>query len=160
MNLLKTTFLVMYNYQLNNYRYHPFTNNSIRFFSSSKDTSITSSSLISEVDLYHQPLHSPVVASIFLIIKTIIVSLSVWIHLKIVKKLKTDSSLVRDVVRTYSILQLFFWPSMLLYVDVLIAFVYPISDITGSWICHVFYFVFYGFGLHMLFHSFVVAVMR
>ena len=150
----------MYNYQLNNYLYHPFTKNTIRFFSSSNNTSIISSSLISEVDLYHQPLHSPVIASIFLIIKTIIVSLSVWIHSKILKKLKTDRSVVKDVVRTYSILQLFFWPAMLLYVDVLIAFVYPISDITGPWICHVFYFVFYGFGLHMLFHSFVVAVMR
>ena len=150
----------MSNYKFDNFVYHPFTKSTIRFFSSPNTTSITSSSLMSNVDLYHQPLHSPVVASIFLVIKTIIVSLSVWIHLKILRKLKTDSSVVNDVVRTYSILQLFFWPSMLLYIDVLNAFVYPLSDIAGSWICHIFYFVFYGFGLHMLFHSLVVAVMR
>ena len=150
----------MTNYNFDHFLYHPFTKGTIRFFSSPNTTSITSSSVMSNVELYHQPLHSPVVASVFLIIKTIIVSLSVWIHLKILKKLKTVSSVVKDVVRTYSILQLFFWPAMLLYVGVLIAFVYPLSGITGTWICNIFNFVISGLAVHMMYHSLVVAVMR
>ena len=146
--------------KLDTFLYHAFTNRTIRFFASPNSTSITSSSLISNIDLYHQPLHNPAVASIFMIIKSIIVSLSVWIHSKILNKLKTDSSLVRDVVRTYSILQLFYWPAVLLYSDVLTAYVYPLSAITGPWICHLFYVVYFSLGLHMLFHSFIVAVMR
>ena len=146
--------------KLDTFLYHPFTNRTIRFFTSPNSTLITSSSLMSNIELDQQPLQHPAVASVFLIIKTIIVSLSVWIHFKILSKLKTDSSLVRDVVRTYSILQLFFWPALLLYTDVFTAYVYPISDITGPWICHILNFMCICLGLHMFFHSFIIAVMR
>ena len=150
--------------------YHPYTNSDLPFtiITSNSTTTADQSAavgrhnmdIITNLHLYSQPLLDPNVAATFLGVKFVVVLMGIYVQYKIRAMLRRDTCLINHVLSAYSVIQMMFWPFMLIFNDILTSFVYPISDVTGSWLCDIcVVLICYG-RLHILFHTFIVALMR
>ena len=140
--------------------YSPFQENSFSFFDQfSSNSSTFLVEPVSNVDLYFQPLLYPFLAFLFLIVRIIVLLAGEYVQWKLLDLFKRDSCLVNEVLKAVTIVQMVYWPLFVLF-ETSTDLLNPLRDIIGQWYCIIGFFVItYGM-THIVFHSFIVALMR
>ena len=132
---------------------------SVTFFNSSTRFDTWNGEILTEVDLPYAALQNSHLAVLYLIIKTIILCLGLYVHIQTLKFLKQESCLVKEVLKAFLYLQMVYWPVKVVF-ETTTDFIYPMGDIFGEWYCH-FGFLWLTYGMTLIvFHSFIVGLMR
>ena len=114
---------------------------------------------ISDVDLYYQPLQYPILAIIYLILEVIIIIIGEVVHIQILKLLKFETCLIKDILTVFLYVQMVFWPVAVVF-DTSTDFIHPLKEIVGPWYCEIgFAWIYYGLAF-ISFHSFIAGLMR
>ena len=135
-------------------------NQSIVFFAifANKLNSVKGETL-DEVNLPYEPLQDPLIAILYFLIKAIIVISGEYVHIQILKFLKHETCVVKDVLKTFLYLQMMYWPLKVVF-ETTTEFIYPLRTIIGKWYCDL-GFLWLVFGMTLIvFHSFIVSLMR
>ena len=145
----------------NRHFYHPYSDEYFGFYSVHKhDYELHSLGFVLEdIDLYHQPLPEPIVASLFHIIRLILLMIGWVIYIKVWKMLDRENGLVKDVTKNY-IIALMIGGTTFTIFSASTDFIHPINEIIGQWYCDLGWFVLYTSWFAMTFHSLIVSVMR
>ena len=140
--------------------YNPFTQASLVFFNHTpSNTNNFNRELINNVDLYYQPLQYPILGFVCLLIEIFILIIGELVHVRILKLLKHDLGLVRDILKTFIYIQMVFWP-VAVFFDTSIDFVHPLREIVGPWYCEI-VFAWTTCGMtYIIFHSLISGLLR
>ena len=138
--------------------YHPFVNRSFGFVITSK-IGTHSEGFFTDVDLTWQPVQDPKVAIPLLVTNVILFLAGGFVHFHLWKMLQRGESLVSSILKAYVILQMICWPYHMIFASVT-DFIYPLSEVLGTWTCVLSFFVMYPFGLFISFHTTIIAIMR
>ena len=112
-----------------------------------------------DVNLPYEPLQDPLLAIVYFFIKATIVILGEYVHIQILKFLKHETCVVKDVLKTFLYLQMMYWPAKVVF-ETTTEFMYPLRTIIGKWYCDL-GFLWLVFGMTLIvFHSFIVSLMR
>ena len=115
--------------------YSPFLQSSIYFSNQTLfSTDAFYHETISDVDIYYQPLQYPILAIFYLILEVIIIILGECVHLQILKLLKFETCLIKDILKVFLYVQMVFWPVAVLF-DTSTDFIHPLKEIVGAWYC-------------------------
>ena len=140
--------------------YHPFSKSFLGLsFSSNLSNEMYSYNLLENLDLYHQPLDPPSIAISLFFVRLTYCILGELVMYKLLKTVRKEKGLVNDVTQFYCIVMITNYPTWLLFTT-MTEFLHPLKDIMGQWICSLMRIVFYMNFNVVIFHSFVVALMR
>ena len=114
---------------------------------------------LSDVTLYYQPLPNPIFAAVNLGISFVILVLGEYINTRVLQFVKRETGLVMDVLKVFLYVQMVYWP-IATFFSASTEFVYPIGNMVGSWFCFAEFFWLVTGMTFILFHSFVVGLMR
>ena len=114
---------------------------------------------LSNVNLYYQPLPNPIFAGVNLSISCVILVIGEYINARVLQFVKRETGLVMDVLKMFLYVQMVYWPIATLF-GASTEFVYPIGNMLGSWFCVAEFFWLVTGMTFILFHSFVVGLMR
>ena len=138
--------------------YHPFTKSFLRFgdkeYSEENDTLF----ILQDIDLYYQPVEEPVTGILCLAIEMMVAVFAGIIQIKVYCLAKKEQGLLQEVTQIYSLSNLIWLPFMLPFYAT--DFIHPLNEIFGQWICTLLRFMLW---LHLniiIYHSFVVAMLR
>ena len=73
--------------------------------------------------------------------------------------LQRGESLVSSILKAYVIVQMIGWPYHMIFASAT-GFIYPLSEVIGTWTCVLSFFVLYPFGIFISFHTTIIAIMR
>ena len=141
--------------------YNPFLGKSIDIFDPIPfgESGVFPHQTLTEVNLYYQPLQNPIIATVYLIIRIVMIFSGEYMQMKVLALFKRDSCMANDVLKMLSYVQMGYWPLFTLF-EASTDFVVPLRELIGTWYCQVGFLVMvYGI-THIVFHSFVVAFMR
>ena len=142
-----------------NSQYNTDMHNSVAFFRSSSRFKSWNGEILTEVDLPYAALQNPYLAIVYLIIKTIIVCFGLYVHIQTLKFLKHETCLVKEVLKVFLYVQMGYWPVKVVF-ETTTDLIYPLGEIIGEWYCH-FGFLWLTYGMTLIvFHSFIVGLMR
>ena len=144
--------------------YHPFTKSSLGFLQNERALEGNLSEeengfQIDDINLYYQPVQEPIVGFAFFVLRTFMVGMGEYIHLKVFKLMKEENGLINDVARMFTIIQMFYWPFWLIF-STTTDFIHPLKDVIGEWYCFMGWFIHWSCWTYISFHSFIVSVMR
>ena len=140
--------------------YHPFRDSVLGILSKQTVASENLTGLVLEdINLYHQPVVKPIIASVFACIMIQLVILAEYLNIKILKMLKRDQSILKDITYTVIIAQIIYCP-LLVFLVTSTNFLYPLNKVIGQWFCYISRFVLYFVANIIFFHSCVAAFMR
>ena len=141
--------------------YNPFVENHIFLLSYRAPTLLNHPQIetLSDVHLYYQPLPNPIFAAANLMISCIILTFGEYINNRVLHFVNRETGLVNDVLRVFLCVQMVYWPGAITF-QTSTEFVYPIGNMLGSWFCVVEYFWLVTGMTFILFHSFLVGLMR
>ena len=140
--------------------YHPFTDSYISvFLKDSVDSDGVVGQVISDVNLYYQPVQIPLVAFIFLAIKLFLLAIAEFLQIKVFRLMKKENGVVKNITQVVVCAQMVFWPFWVFFAS-LTDFIHPINKIFGSWFCHASTFIFRVLSNIMSSHSLVSALLR
>ena len=140
--------------------YHPFPGSYLGFWVNdepSRESSI--GYILEDIDLYYQPVHQPILASVFFIIKIILVIIGLVVNIKVWIMVDKENGLVKDVTKIYSVAMLVNGPLWLIF-STSTDFIHPLNEVIGQWYCDFGWFSIYLSFFIISFHSFIVAIMR
>lgn len=115
--------------------------------------------IFEEVDLFYQPIETPLVASLFFFVRLILFSIGEFVNFKVFLQINKETCLINDVAKVFTINQMVLLPVYLVY-NTSTDFFHPMNKIIGQWFCTLGWFLIHLCGTIMAFHSFVVALMR
>ena len=135
-------------------------NQSIGFFGVfANKLNLVNGETLYEVNLPYEPLQDPLLAILYFLIKVTIVIVGEYVHIQILKFLKHETCIVKDVLKTFLYLQMMYWPVKVVF-ETTTDFIYPLRTIIGKWYCDL-AFLWLVFGMTLIvFHSFIVGLMR
>ena len=140
--------------------YHPFQDSSFGIFT--RDEYLlenTKGQLIEDINLFYQPVQIPLVAIIFLIVKLLVLIAGEFLQFKVYQLITKERGILKDVGRLVVVTQMIFWPFWVSFASST-DFIHPMNQVVGQWFCDFGYIVFYFLGNIIIFHSFIVALMR
>ena len=142
------------------YFFHPFTSSILPFFETNKtDPKNEFDSILEEVDLDYQPLEEPWIATLFAVLRILVVVLGLLIHAKALQMVSKETGLLSEVTKFFIWTQIIFLPSMVIFI-ITNDFMYPMNEIIGRWYCTFGWSIFLFGALVITSHSFVIAIMR
>ena len=115
--------------------------------------------VIDGIDLYYQPVLPPETAFTFFLIRITLVIVGECFNVKVFELMKKENGLVKYITTVFVLVQMVFWPCWLVLVTLTDLIISP-NKAVGNWFCDVGNFVFYFLGNVIMFHSFIIAVMR
>ena len=141
--------------------YNPYTNSFLGVFVNNDLDSIDTKTelILEDIDLYFQPVPDPVTAIIFLAIMTILIALGIYLHLKVLKMLKKENSLLKNLTRNFMIFQLISWPLSVFLLNIT-NFFHSFPSEISQWVCPILWFLIYFFLNLMTSHSLFSALIR
>ena len=141
-------------------QYNPFLGDTIGLFDQSSSASQHwYGETMTDVDLYYQPLQTPTLAVVYLILKSIIIIAGEYIHIRILNFFRHENFLVNDLLKLFLYVQMFYWPVVVLF-KASTDFVYPLQEIGGEWVCNFgWWWIILGMTI-IFFHSFMVGLLR
>ena len=138
--------------------YHPFLNKSVGFFISTKSGTY-SEEILTDLNLYWQPVQDPKIAIPFLVIALLVMFAGGFVHYHLWKMLKREENLISSILKAYVVVQMIFWPFMITF-ESATYFIYPLSEVTGSWFCVFGFFLVYPSFIFISFQTSVMCIMR
>ena len=115
--------------------------------------------VLNDIDLFYQPVETISTASLFLVIRLILMTFGELINIKLFLQISKETCLVKDVTKVYTSAQIAFLPIWLLF-NTSTDFVHPLNEIIGQWYCTLGWFSIHLCGTIISFYSFIVAIMR
>ena len=140
--------------------FHPFPESYLGFWvndESDRENSI--GYILEHIDLYYQPVHEPILASVFFIIKVILAIIGWVVNMKVWIMVDKENGLVKDVTKTYTVAMIAVGPLFVLF-STSTDFIHPLNEVVGQWYCDFGWFFLYLSFFIISFHSFIVAIMR
>ena len=114
---------------------------------------------ITDIYFYYGPIPNPEISITFLILKSIIIIIGEFLNKYTLKFLELQDGLVNDILKMFLRVQMVYWPVTVLF-STTTDFFYPLRDMVGVWYCS-FGFLWIVCGMTLiLFHSFIVGLMR
>ena len=145
--------LTRYNY------YHPFTEEFLGAFSSNSSIKENDWVILEDIDLFHQPIPSPVTAGLFAVVTVIILILGSHLHLEVLLRLRKDESILRSITKTFVYANSTCWPVVIILINVT-NFIHTLPPIITNYICPVVRLTLYLTCNMFSFHSCLSATMR
>ena len=140
--------------------YHPFTDSSLGIFLAEKSIQKdTHGCIFEDIDLNHQPLPKPEIAIILVFIKLCLVSIGLFVYVKVWFLIKNEKSISTQVVKVYIMALIVLCPYWLIFTTI-IDFIHPVDEVIGLWFCTLGKFIIYFCFIIVAFNSFIVAFMR
>ena len=141
--------------------YHPFKNSSFGFFpiDSKYQAQSDNGIFVEDIDLYYQPLPSPINAGLFFLARAIMVTIGEFIHIKVYKMIEKEKGLVHDLSTLYLRFQMFYVPFWLIFTTCT-DFIHPLNEVIGQWFCSIGWVIIYFCATLLAIHSFIVALIR
>ena len=124
-----------------------------------KNDETSSLLLLSEVNLYYQPVETVPTASLFFLIRLTLVIVAEITNIQLFLQINKETCLVKDVTKVYTCTQIVFIPIWLCF-NTSTDFLHPLNEIIGPWFCHTGWFLVHFGGTIIAFYSFIVSVMR
>ena len=139
--------------------YNPFTEEFLGAFSSNSSIKDNDWEILEEIDLYYQPIPSPVIAGVFAVVTVMIFILGSHLHLKVHLRLRKDESILNGITKTFVFANSTLFPITIILLNVT-NFIHTLPPIFANYICPVVRFTMY-LGCNMAtFHSCLSATMR
>ena len=143
--------------------YHPFPNSSLGMLVFDHDGNIpkneTSGYIVSDIDLYYQPLEHPIfVVSVFAI-KLLFITIGVTLCIKVLKVTKREPSIDTEMMKIFCWTQIIFHP-ILLFFDLTVNLIHPLNEVIGDWYCSLGWLLYSFSTKFVLNYSFFTALMR
>ena len=140
--------------------YHPYTGSFLGANAENSSTSSTDTNIfIDDIHLYHQPVPSPMVASLFLVVNVVIFIVGTYLHLNVLKRLRKEDSILKDITKTFVYANMTLWTDVVIILNVT-NFIHTLPEMITSYLCPIFRFTLYLCVNLVTFHSFVSAIMR
>ena len=139
--------------------YHPFTEEFLGAFSSNSSIKDDDWMILEDIDLYNQPIPSPVIAGVFAVVTVMILILGSHLHLEIHLRLRKDESILKGITKTFVFANSTLFPVMIILLNVT-NFIHTLPPIITNYICPVVRFTLYFTCNMVSFHSFLSATMR
>ena len=133
--------------------YHPYSGSYLSFWVNdepSRESSI--GYILEDIDLYYQPVHEPMLASVFFIIKIILVIIGWVVNIKVWIMVDKENGLVKDVTKIYSV-AMFVYGTVWLLFSTCTDFIHPLNEVIGQWYCDFGWFSIYLSFFIISFHS-------
>ena len=115
--------------------------------------------LVSDVDLFFQPVEEPMLGITYFLIGLVITIVGEIIQLKLFKRIKDENSLLKEITQIYCVSSIVMYP-ILLFITSGPDFVHPLNELIGKWFCPTIWGMQFFFFNLFTFHSFFAAVMR
>ena len=115
--------------------------------------------IIEDVNLFHQPVQTPIIAIIFFILKVLILIVGEFLLFKVHRLITKERGILKDVSKLFIVTQMIFWPFWVSFASST-DFIHPMNEVVGQWFCDSGYVLFYFLGNIIISHSFIVALMR
>ena len=140
--------------------YNPFVGSDLGFFIT-YDLSISKENLmmLTEIDLYHQPVENPIFGVVFLLFGIITLIVGEIAHFKLYKMVAKENGLVKETTQIYVLVQMIGYPILFIIIS-LTDFIHPLSQFVSSWFCLVSESFAFFYLFHILQHSIITAMMR
>ena len=138
--------------------YHPYTKSFLSFSAKEHSDKNYTLFIIQDIDLYHQPVMELLTGIAYLAIEMVVFVFAGFIQIKVLGMAKREQSLLKEVTQIYSLSSLICLPFVLS--DFATDFIHPLNEIFGQWICTLMRFRLYLQIYMVMYHSFVVAMMR
>ena len=141
--------------------FHPFLDETLMMILSNDTNEVVLGYIdnLEDVNLYYQPVQIPLIATIFLAIKLLLLVVSEYLLYKIYHLAKKENGLVKDVTIVFVYAQVIFWPVWILFVGST-DFIHPLNEVVGQWYCETGSFLFYFPIMVITSHSFITVLMR
>ena len=134
-------------------------NQSMGFSTCCTETLALQGEVFWDLDLPSKPLQDPLLAISYLLIKMMIVILGEYVHIQILKFLNHETCIVKEILTAFLYVQMVYWPVKVIF-ETTTDFMYPLCSMIGEWYCHC-GFLWLVFGMTLIvFHSFIVGLMR
>ena len=115
--------------------------------------------VFTDVDLFWQPVQDPNIGLPVVVINLLIILVGFFVHYHLWQMLKREESLVSYILKAYVVVELIVYPFSASIASATY-FIYPLSELTGSWFCVFSYFLMYPGIIFISFQATVVATMR
>lgn len=141
--------------------YHPFLHSSFGIFlkNHTNEGDVFAGEVTKDINLYYQPVQIPLLATIFLMIKTVLLVATEYLLYKVYHLAKKENGLVKDVTMVFVFAQMLFWPVWIFFVAST-DYIHPLNEVIGQWYCETGSFLFYFPIMIITSHSFISALMR
>ena len=115
---------------------------------------------IEEMDMAWQPVQENLPAISFLIVRVLLVLVGEFLQISVLKMAKKEKGACENIIKLFVYVQMVYWPLEVVFITTT-DWIHPLHEIFGSaWICDLFFFVKYSALNIILFHSFIVALVR
>ena len=143
-----------------NYFFHPYETSFLSFHG----TNVLSNdnhtfSMITEIDLYDQPVPDPFIAAAFSVIMTIQVPIGEYLHWKVFCSMKKENSIHKLISQIFIVFQMLLWP-LTIFMITITNFLYPLNEIIDPWFCSLVQPINSFLILSTVSHSFITSLMR
>ena len=114
---------------------------------------------ISDIDLYYHPVQTVTIGSTFFVLRMPLILVGEYVNLKVIRMLKDENGLVKEVTTLFASVQMIYWPFWYLFTTST-DFIHPLKDIIGEWFCDIGSFLIHLGWMILAFQSLIVAIMR
>ena len=140
--------------------YNPFLGTFLGAFSNNESLSSTDNKIfLNDIDLYYQPVPSPLVAFFFSVVSAIMLIFGVYLHLEVLMGLKREDSILKQITKTFVYANMTLLTTAIICINV-VNFIHSLSLEFTDYICPVLRFLLYLGVNFVSFYSFVSASMR
>ena len=140
--------------------YHPFMESNLGFYVYHKNSIDEKDQFaLDDLDLYYQPVEDPAHGITYLIVGLILLFIGETLQFRLLKMVKSENGLVNEVTQIYSISAIIMNPVIGVFVT-FTDFVHPLNEVFGQWFCSIGRLLTYLNINIVIFHSFIVALMR
>ena len=141
-------------------RYNPYTRSFLgAYLDNSSISSNDAKIFLDDIDLYHQPVPSPMVASVSSIVNVAMFIAGTYLHLKVLKQLRKEDGILKSITKTFVYANITLWTDSII-LSTVTNFIHTLPAMITDYLCPVFRFTLYLCVNLVFFHSFVSATMR
>ena len=117
--------------------YHPFLNTSIGlFFDDHIYKSDVVGAIIDDINLYYQPTQNPLIAVLFILLKTVILIAGGYLHLKVYNLMEKEKGILKKVTQLFVCANSAFWYFLTFFAGIT-DFIHPMNIVAGQWFCDI-----------------------
>ena len=145
---------------LRNY-YYPDTGSNFGFFNYSKSSSLKNSlEEIAELNLFWQPVQTFSDGTSFAVTRLILILIGEFLQIRALKMANKEKGACEKIFKLFLYVQMIYWPLEVLFITST-DWVHPLGEImNGEWLCDAFFFLKYSAWHIIVFHSFIIALLR
>lgn len=145
---------------ISNHFYNPFNSGILGIFSPNSSFAANDSyTILEDIDLYYQPVPTPIASGIHAVLSVITLILGLYLHIRVLFCLKKDDSILKRITQVFVFTNL----TMLILAistSCITNIIHTFPKIVVDYICPIIWFLLYQSINLIIFYSFICALMR